>query len=126
MKDYQENLRTMICELRAHPVTASTHILVITAPPISVSLLRKKGPREGKDRDYNTAREYAMATLTVVNEFRSDNGIAVINLHQIIEDAAVKDCTATDEGGGRDVQSALDRFFEDGLHLNHVVFNLNL
>ncbi|KAF8459557.1 SGNH hydrolase-type esterase domain-containing protein [Terfezia claveryi] len=117
LSEFKENLRTMITELRTHPITQSSKVLVITPPPIYAPLLRKSAPREGKDRDYKVTRQYADAALTVANDFHEDGGIAAIDFHNLIELATSYGCSLMVEIEDKIVRSALNGIFTDGLHL---------
>jgi len=112
----------MITELRAHSITQSSKILVITPPPFYAPLLRRNSPREGKDRDYKVTRQYADAALAVAKDFHDDEGIAAIDFHNLIELETSYGCSMMVEIEDKIVRSALDGIFTDGLHLAWKVY----
>lgn len=113
----------MITELRAHPITQPSKILVITPPPVYIPLLRQNAPREGKDRDYKVTRQYADAALAVVKDFHKDRGITAIDFHSLIELETSYGCSLLVESEDKIVRSALNSVFTDGLHLGWKVYN---
>jgi len=111
----------MITELRAHCITQSSKILVLTPPPIYAPLLCQSAPREGKDRDYKVTRQYADAALAVAKGFDKDDGIAAIDFHNLIELETSYGCMVEIED--KIVRPALDGIFTDGLHLGWKVYD---
>ncbi|KAF8421262.1 SGNH hydrolase-type esterase domain-containing protein [Tirmania nivea] len=117
LSEFQGNLRTMITELRAHPITQTSKILVVTPPPIYVPLLLQNASREGKARDYKVTRQYVDAALAVAEDFHEDTGITAIDFHHLIELETSYGCSLMVEIEDKNVRSALDGIFTDGLHL---------
>ncbi|KAL7269244.1 hypothetical protein RUND412_008103 [Rhizina undulata] len=117
LSEFHNNLLEMISLIRDSPGTSSAKILVLTPPPINVPLLTKCG---GKDRTYETTREYAREVLEVVKEAKKKEGpmVAGVDLFHAFE-AAIEKQRA--EMGRRkregEVEGWIEEWLVDGVHL---------
>ena len=89
-------------------------------------LMREKGPGKGTNRDYETTRRYALAALTVVDDYAGDQFVKAIDFHRAIELETSGWCVVTDNQPDNErIKAGLDGVFTDGLHLGSRVLKLH-
>ena len=112
---FKQNLRTLALTTVPH----STPVLLITPPPFGEAMRRvdvdRRFPDEKLelDRTIERTRSFARAVREVVDELKvkeKKGAIALVEVHDAIEDAALADMNGDREKG-------LERYLSDGLHL---------